>query len=65
MTDGAKHLKEATAAMLEVKTEHQLGDWHDAWMSSDQYAAMSDDDAAELERLYQKRAGRFWGVMAG
>lgn len=65
MIDSAKHLKEAAAAMLDVKTEHQLGNWHDRFMASDDYASMSDDDARELERLYQKRAGRFMGVLAG
>lgn len=65
MTDSAKHLKEATAAILEVKTEHQLGVWEDQWMSTLDYLHLSDEDARELERLYQKRAGRFMGVLAG
>lgn len=65
MIDSAKHLKEAAAAMLEVKTEHQLGDWHEIWMNTLDYLHLSDDDARELERLYQKRAGRFMGVLAG
>lgn len=64
MTDSAKHLKDATAAMLEVKSGRHLDDWHDIWMSSDQYAAMSDDDVRELELMYQRKADRYWGVLA-
>lgn len=65
MTDSKKHLESADSALALVKTEAQLMAWHDLFMSSDDYAAMSDEDAKALEALYRAKAGWFWGAMAG
>jgi hypothetical protein len=65
MTDSKKHLAAAKAALALVKSEHALNAWHDLYMSSDDYAGMSDEDAKALEEMYRRMAGWFWGVMAG
>lgn len=65
MTDSKKHLAQATVAMAEVKTEQQLIQWQDTWMNSADYLALAEDDARELEQVYQRKAGWFMGVGAG
>jgi hypothetical protein len=65
MTDSAKHLQTARQAMDLVKTEADLLAWHEAHMNTLDYLHLTEDDARELEDLYQRRAGRFMGVLAG
>ena len=48
-------LLEAGAALDAIATEIDLMDWHDAWMTTDEYTAMSDNDAKLLEALFQER----------
>ena len=54
MIDSAGQLSAASDAIELVCCEAELMIWHDDWMSNDEYAAMSDDDAQSLERLFQK-----------
>jgi hypothetical protein len=36
-----------------------LMEWHDNWMSTDDYTSMCDSDANELEDLFQRNASSF------
>lgn len=57
--NSATQLADASASIYSVANEAELMAWHDVWMSSDEYTAMSDTDAAVLEALFQKQSLRF------
>lgn len=65
MTDSAKYVLEALRDVALVKTEEALLGWHDLYMNTVEYLALSEDEARQLERAYQKKAGWFMGVGAG
>jgi hypothetical protein len=59
MGRSATQLSKAGAALEDVSTEDDLMEWHDNWMSSDDYTSMCDSDANELEDLFQRNASSF------
>ena len=58
----AMQLSKARAELDAVVTEIDLMQWHDDWMSSADYAAMSDDDVKFLEASFERKAQHFAGV---
>jgi hypothetical protein len=59
MGRSATQLSKAGAALDLVVTEADLMEWHDNWMSTDDYTSMCDSDANELEDLFQRRSRGF------
>ena len=59
MVRSATQLLKAGAARGDVATEDDLMEWHDNWMSTDDYTSMCDSDANELEDLFQRRSRGF------
>jgi hypothetical protein len=55
----AIQLSKARAELDAVVTEADLMQWHDDWMSSAEYAAMSDNDAKYLEASFERKAQHF------
>jgi hypothetical protein len=62
MMINAMQLSKARAELDAVVTEIDLMQWHDDWMSSADYAAMSDDDVKFLEAAFERKAQHFAGV---
>jgi hypothetical protein len=59
MGRSATQLLKAGAALGDVATEDDLMEWHDNWMSTDDYTSMCDSDANELESLFRLSSSGF------
>jgi hypothetical protein len=64
MNKSASQLSDAGAALCAVGSEIDLMKWHDVWMSTDEYTSMSDDDAKEIEGIFQTQSELFSGTSA-
>ena len=59
MSRSATQLSSAEAALSDVTTEDDLMEWHDNWMSTDDYISMCDSDAKKLEDLFHHNSSGF------